>query len=95
MLMSACLVLHPLNFSAGKARKRWSLFNFFIKHIEAAMANGRTSAEAIADLEALRTSGGMTMSRLHTSLQTKKQKLAPVAVATTPSLPSFQLGLNT
>jgi hypothetical protein len=36
------------------------------------MADGHTSAEAISELESLRTSRGMTMSQLHAFLQPKK-----------------------
>jgi hypothetical protein len=61
-------------FFGSQARKRWSLFYFFVKRIEGSMANGKTSSEAVLELEDLRVNQALTMSQLHRSLQPKKQK---------------------
>ncbi|KAF8480487.1 hypothetical protein DFH94DRAFT_631092 [Russula ochroleuca] len=56
------------------ARRKWSNFLFFIKHIETAMANGRVASEAIQDLESMCINRSMSIPALHKSLQPKHQK---------------------
>jgi hypothetical protein len=53
------------------------------------MSNGRTSSEAVSELEDLRVEQGMTMSQFHKSLQPKKKKIsATPADILLPSMPS-------
>src|SRR6266702_7363003 len=49
-----------------QARRKWSQYQFFIRCIEASVANGRTALQAIRELDDLR--GSRTLPRLHREL---------------------------
>ncbi|KAI9447025.1 hypothetical protein BJY52DRAFT_1092766, partial [Lactarius psammicola] len=56
----------------GNARKRWSQYQFFVRCIEASVANGRTALQTIRELEDLR--GSRTLPQLHCELQLKGRR---------------------
>jgi hypothetical protein len=59
------------------------------------MSNGRTSSEAVSELEDLRVEQGMTMSQFHKSLQPKKKKIsADVLLPSMPSSPPTDVAVS-
>jgi hypothetical protein len=59
------------------------------------MSDGRTSSEAVSELEDLRVEQGMTMSQFHKSLQPKKKKIsADVLLPSMPSSPPTDVAVS-
>jgi hypothetical protein len=67
-----------------QVRQTWSQFQFFIRRVEQALANGSTASEALQDFELQR--GDHSMPGFHKILQPKKgtkNKTLPASTDTT------------
>ena len=98
----ACILAHPLSSwttvrgdeadpdPTSQARRKWSQYQFFTRHIEDRIANGGTTLQAIHELDGLR--GSRMLPQLHRELQPKRQhgkKDSPLGMTATVMAAGF------
>jgi hypothetical protein len=77
-----CSLYHFTRPTAQQARRKWSQYQFFIKHIEESVAKGMPALQAIRELDGQR--GSRSLPKLHRELQPKgrKRKHVPATSST-------------